>query len=147
MDQCTKVGGKTTKQMEKEDLYMLMAISMMDIGRMIKPMVMEYIVTWTELDMKVIGKKINNMEKDLKHGLMEPAIEETMLKVKNTGQVVSLGLMEVLILVNSMIITLKESEFINGQTEENMMVNGKTTKWKVLVFSHGLMVENTKDSI
>jgi hypothetical protein len=36
-----------------------------------------------ELNMKVIGKKINNMDKDLKHGLMEPNIMVIMFKEKN----------------------------------------------------------------
>jgi hypothetical protein len=36
-----------------------------------------------ELNMKVIGKKINNTVKDLKHGPMEPNIMVIMCKGKN----------------------------------------------------------------
>jgi len=41
---CTKVGGKITKQMAKEGSSMLMVMSMMVNGRMIRHMVMESIV-------------------------------------------------------------------------------------------------------
>jgi hypothetical protein len=40
-----KVGGKIIKLMVKEDLYMLMEIFTMVIGKMIRLMDMEYIVT------------------------------------------------------------------------------------------------------
>lgn len=43
MAQCMKAGGKTIKQMAKADLFTLMAISMMDFGKMIKLMNMAYI--------------------------------------------------------------------------------------------------------
>lgn len=42
MDQCMKVGGKITKQMEKVDLFMLTETFMMDIGKMIRLMVKEF---------------------------------------------------------------------------------------------------------
>jgi len=53
-----------------------------------------------EQGMKVTGKKINSTEKAWKLGPMVQATEVTTLKVKNTAQVVSLGLMAVLTLVN-----------------------------------------------
>lgn len=84
------------------------------------------------------------MEKDQRHGLMAQAIKVTMLMARSMEQAASLGLMEVLTQDSSTTITQKAWEYINGQTVENMMANGKTTKWKVLVFSHGPMEENMK---
>ncbi len=65
------------------------------IGKMIKRMVMEPIVIWMELNMKDIGLKINNMEKDWKHGQMVQHIKVNMYKEKNMEKENSLGQMEV----------------------------------------------------
>ena len=62
MEASMKVIGKTTKQMDMVDLYMLMVIAIMEIGLMIKLMVEVPMSIWTELSMSVIGKKINNMD-------------------------------------------------------------------------------------
>lgn len=43
MGPCTKVGGRTTKPMEKEDLFMLMVMSMMVNGLTTKLMALEFI--------------------------------------------------------------------------------------------------------
>jgi hypothetical protein len=51
--------------------------------------------------MKDIGKKINNMEMDWKHGQMAPSMKDNMFKEKNMEQGDSHGLMEVLIMVYS----------------------------------------------
>lgn len=45
MGQCMRDGGKTTKQMEREDLFMQMEISMMVSGKMIRLMAKVFIVT------------------------------------------------------------------------------------------------------
>lgn len=45
MAQCTKAGGEKTKQMAKADLFMLMEISMMAIGRTIRPMTLVFTAT------------------------------------------------------------------------------------------------------
>jgi hypothetical protein len=37
-------------------------------------------------------------------------------------------------------------ESTNGQTEESMMVSGRITRWRVMVSSHGLMAEGTKEN-
>lgn len=100
---------------------MQMEMFMMDNGLMTKLMVMECIVIQMELNMKVIGKKINNMDKDLKHGLMEPNIMVIMFKEKNMEQVNSHGLTEALIMVNSLKTTFKEKVNIIGLMVDNMM--------------------------
>ena len=43
MAQCMRVGGEITRPMEKEGSSMLMGISMMGFGRMIRPMGMVFI--------------------------------------------------------------------------------------------------------
>jgi len=74
-------------------------------------------------------------------------IEVIMWKVRSMEQDASHGLMEVLIQVSFMRTILKALVYINGQMAENMMVLGKTIKWKGMVFLHGLMVENMRESI
>jgi hypothetical protein len=71
-------GGKTTKQMAREDLFMLMVISMMASGKMTRPMDSASIAISTVLDMKDTGKKTSSMETASRHGLMALAITETM---------------------------------------------------------------------
>lgn len=78
---------------------------------------------------------------------MEPAIEETMSKARSMEQAVSLGLMAVLILGNSMRIILRVLGFINGQMAGNTMVSGRIIRWRDMECSHGLMVENMKENI
>ena len=36
---------------------------------------------------------------------------------------------------------------MSGPMAESSVVNGKTTKWRVKAFSHGLMAEDMKESI
>jgi hypothetical protein len=146
MDQCTKVGGPITKQMGKEDLSMQMVISMMAFGKMIRLMDLEFIPIWMELDMKVIGKRINNMEKVLKLGLMVLHTEATTLKEKSMVTDNSHGQMAALIQGHLLKITLKDKESMSGVMEDAMKENGKITKWKVMECSLGLMEEDTKEN-
>ena len=50
--------------------------------------------------MRVIGKKINNMDKVSRHGQMVQDMRDSMFKVKNTAKASLLGLMAPLITVN-----------------------------------------------
>ena len=59
---CMRVGGETIKLTVVEGLFMLMVISMMDIGLMIKLMELVFISILMELSMKANGKRINNTE-------------------------------------------------------------------------------------
>ena len=52
---------------------MLMVISMMDTGLMIRLMELVFTNILMEHSMKANGKKINNTETVWKHGLMEPS--------------------------------------------------------------------------
>lgn len=53
------------------------------IGLMIKQKAPEFIPIWTVPNIKVIGKKINNMEKEKKPGQMELCMMEIIFLVKN----------------------------------------------------------------
>lgn len=55
-----KDGGKTIKQMVKDDLFMLMVMCMTDNGLMIRLMGLGYIIILTELNMRDSGKRISN---------------------------------------------------------------------------------------
>ena len=133
--------------MEKADLFMLMEIFMMAIGKMIKLMALEFIPTWTVLDMKVSGRKTNSTEMDWKRGLIMLHTRASMLTEGNTELVASHGLTSLNTMENLKIIILKEEAFMNGQTEECTTVSGTTTKWKATECFHGPTTEDTKDSM
>jgi hypothetical protein len=103
-----KGGGKTTKLMEREDLFMLMGMSMMDIGRMTKHTGMVCMPIQTVPDMRAIGKKISSLVKVSKHGLMVLDTREIMLMVKNTEEANSSGQMAARMMAILLIIILKE---------------------------------------
>lgn len=103
-----RVGGKITKLMERVDLFMLMEISMMGTGKMITHMGPVCTVIWMELNIKEIGKRISSMVKELKHGLMVPAMRATMWKDASMDLESSPGPMEAHIKVNSMRIILRD---------------------------------------
>ena len=65
-----KGGGETQRLMAEVDSYMLMEMYMKEIGKMIRQMVMEYILIWMEQSMGVIGERIDRMGRELRHGLM-----------------------------------------------------------------------------
>lgn len=124
MDQCTRVGGRTTKPTAREDSSMLTETYMTDNGSMIKPMGSVFIAILMEPNMKVIGKKINNMETVWKHGQMVPNTKANTYKERNTELADLPGLMAALITVNLLRIISKAKENIIGLMEENMMVHG-----------------------
>ena len=71
---------------------------------MIKHMDMVYIHILMELNMKVIGKKINKMEQGKRVGLMVHHMKEIINKVKKVDKGYLNGLMEVHMMVNLKII-------------------------------------------
>ena len=78
MDQSIKVSGKTTKQTEKADSFTPTGMSMKETGLMTKHMVMEFILTLTEPNTLVIGKKTSRTDMELRHGQMELSMMELM---------------------------------------------------------------------
>ena len=141
---CTKVGGKITKPTEWVDLSMQMVMFMMEIGLMIKHTDLVFTVILMELNTKANGKKTSNMVMVLKHGQMVQDIKVNTFKERNTVKDNSHGLMEAPLLDSLSITILKDKANTTGLTVENSMDPGKTIKWKVVVFSPGLMAEDTR---
>ena len=50
---------------------------------MIKQKVLESTLIWMELSTQVSGRKISSMDRELKHGQMEPCMKENINKEKN----------------------------------------------------------------
>ena len=63
MGQATRVNGSSTLLKGRANSSMLREISMMENGRIIRPMDLEYIPTSKVLGMRVNGKMTSNMER------------------------------------------------------------------------------------
>ena len=125
---------------------MLMATFTMENGKMIKPMAMANTTTQMEPDMRDTGSRISSMVKVKRSGQTMPATRENTKTVRSMDVVNSFGLTDQLTPVISSRTIFTVSEFTRGQMGENMMANGKTTRWTEKVFSPGLMAVNTKDN-
>ena len=68
----------------KADLYMLMAMSTMAAGKMIRLTGLEFTAIWMVRVTLVSGRKTNSMVKVWRPGLMVPATKVCILKGKNT---------------------------------------------------------------
>ena len=125
---------------------MPMAMFTMENGKMIKPMAMANTTTQMEPDMRDTGSKISSMVKVKRSGQTMPATRENTKTVRSMDVVNSFGLTDQLTPVISSRTIFTVSEFTRGQMGENMMANGKTTRWTEKVSSLGLMAVNTKDN-
>ena len=76
MDQDIKEIGKKTKHKDLENYIMLMEIFIREIGNQIKHMARGLIFIQMEQGILDNGIKINKMEKEYKHGLMELAMSK-----------------------------------------------------------------------
>ena len=76
MVQYMKVGGKIIKEVEKGDIYNLMVIFLLDSGRIICQMGMEFFNNQMELDMKEIFKMTKDMVKGFRNLKKVIAIQE-----------------------------------------------------------------------
>lgn len=76
------------------------------------------------LNMKECGRRINSTEWVKKHGLMEHAMKDNMLKVRKTAEVNLNGQMDLPMMVNSSIIIYMDMEFMCGLMTEDMKANG-----------------------
>lgn len=72
---------------------MLMVMCMREIGKMIRLMDLVVISILTAQNMKVIGKKINSMDTEKKHGQMELAMKEIIKTAKRMEKASLCGLM------------------------------------------------------
>ncbi len=116
-------------------------------GRMTRLTDLAYIVILMEHAMKENGKKTSSMAMALKHGLTELVTKVTMLKARNMESESLHGLMGAHIKENSTRITLRAKESISGQTAGSTTVIGKTTRWKVTVYSLGQMEDAMRVNI
>ena len=123
MGTCTRVSGSMIKHMERVLIHMLM-----------------------EVDMKVIGMKISNMDMELKDGLMVHLMKASINQARSMVKVNLPGQTPLHSLVNSLTIILMAQEYMSGLMGEYSMGSGKIIKWKGMVLSHGLMVEDMLDS-
>ena len=87
---------------------------MKECGLMTKQKDKEIIRILTEHYMRVHGRKINNMAMEKSLGLMELIMKESIYMEKSMEEVLSNGLMELLLQEISLTIILTEKENING---------------------------------
>ena len=120
---------------------------MKENGKMIKHTDSEDICIQMVLNTRDCGKRINNTEWVKKHGLMEHAMKGSMLKGRKMAEESSNGLMDLLMMVNSLIIIYTAMEFMSGLMIDDMKDNGLATKCMVLACLHGLMGENMMEII
>ena len=78
---------------------------------------------------------------------MVPSMKVITNTGRNTGLVLSNGLIILSTLVSSIITIFMEREFIHGVTVGDMKVNGKIIRCMVMVPSHGQMVESMLDNM
>jgi hypothetical protein len=145
MAQYMKVGGKIMWLMVKEDLYMQMETSIMDIGSTINHKVTVLIKIMMVLATKAIGLKISSKGKEKNNGKMDLILKDNIIKEKNKEKVNSFLRMVVNMKENSLKIKLKEEENIFGMIIDNLKDNGLIIKWKVMEYILGLMDEDMKE--
>lgn len=87
MERNIKENGNIIKPMEKGSLLTQMVILMMEIGKTIWQMVMEFISILMEQNMKDNGSMINNMDTVLKFGQMGHLIKDSFKTVLNMEKV------------------------------------------------------------
>ncbi len=97
-------------------------------GPMIKPMDMVYTRTWTELAMRVIGKRISNMAKGKRLGQTEQCTREIIFLEKNKDSEFLHGLMAQSTTDSSTTTISKEKGNIVGLMVGLSQVCGKETK-------------------
>lgn len=116
-------------------------------GWMTKPTDTDNIFIWMELFIQVIGKMINNMVSESKHGLTAPNMKDYTRKERNMDKGNFFGLTDLNFLVNSKIIISMVKALMNGATGENILEHGRIIRWTARVSSPGVMAENISDPI
>jgi hypothetical protein len=100
-----------------------------------------------ELSIEVLGKKINNMERVLRLGLMVHLTMDIILMERSMDLVNLLGLTRVSTTGILKKTILKAMASMSGPMEGSSMENGKTTKWMAMVNLTGLMSADTSANI
>ena len=116
--------GLMIKLTVKVDLYIQMEILIQAIGEMIVLKVQESLFMKMVLLMMANGKMIFNMAMEMKNGLMELNMWDSIKRARSIIKAFSLGRMVQFIMVILLIIIFLEKVFIIGLMVENMRVNG-----------------------
>lgn len=124
MGQSMKVFGKMGKQMERESLYMLTEIFMMENGKMIKLADTDYTSITMELAMKAGGSTTISMDLVFKPGSMEVNTKEATKKERNTDKENMSGEIPAITKAVGKTIRLRALAFTFGLTEGSMWVIG-----------------------
>ena len=144
MEAYTRDIGRVIKPTVVDDSFMLTVIFMMVTGKMIRIMDLVNTLTRMVLSTKVIGWTINNMAKARSIGLMAPNMKVSISTEKRMDTVSFCGLIDPVIVVSSSIIIFTAKELIHGLMEEFIMEIGSRTKCMEKEYSHGLTVVNMK---
>jgi len=121
---------------------MLKETFMRELGMKIKLMVMESTLIMVEVDTKVNGLVINNMDTVMKNGLMVQNTQDNIIKASSMEKENSYGQINASMKESSKIIILMVVAYTNGTMIESLKETGKITKWKAKESLLGLMVEN-----
>jgi len=121
---------------------MLKETFMRELGMKIKLMVMESTLIMVEVVTKVNGLVINNMDTEMKNGLMVQNTQDNIIKASSMEKENSYGQINANMKESSKIIILMVVAYTNGTMIESLKETGKITKWKAKESLLGLMVEN-----
>ena len=113
---------------------------------MTKPMGKAPTLIWMGLSMRETGKKTNSMDLEWRLGQMAQDTRDITSTEKSMGEVNSIGLIEVRMMVIFMIIIFMEGVSTPGVMEVSMMENGRKTRWMEKASLLGSTIEDTKAS-
>lgn len=135
--------GSMIWRMDMEDLFMRMEMFTKVNGLTIRHMGSESTCIWMGLCMRASGRMINRMDLERRNGLMDQCMKGIMSRVKRLVKENLLGLMEVH-MRGTLMIPLRVTEPIHGQTNVSMLETGKTTKCTARVCSLGQMGDDLR---
>ena len=111
-------------------------------GKTIKLMAMDHTSMGTGTSMKVCGRTICSMVRELRFGLMVLCTRVNTKRVKNTARASLFGEIRAALRVNSLKMIYMDKGNILGVMGGCIVVNGNTQKCKAEVYFHGQMEEN-----
>lgn len=137
------VTGKKIKPVEKVNLYMQTEMSMMENGKMIRPMVLEFIfMPNLRPSMKVIGKTIQCTVQESRFMQMETSMRVCSNKEKDLARGRIIFQTDRFTKDNGTVVRLKGLEFVSGLMGKLIKVIGWITKKMVWAFLNGPMDVN-----
>jgi hypothetical protein len=107
---------------------------------------MECTLTWMGHSTKANGRKISNMAKEKKHGLMEQCMRVITSMVRSMEWGTLSGVMDQSIKGSFTTTTLRVRESTDGQMEGHLEGSGRITRCMAEEYSLGQMVESMKEN-